>query len=180
MPRDRASLGLWAKAAAIFAVGCSVFLLTRAPAPLPEELSYDVAAEGLAAVRSPQPGAREVEAYPDTLIRITASPRPTAVKRVEFGLYRQSGTRLERIGFGGDVSLEVVRGAAVVSARAAALADPARASTRLFLVAARPGDLPASFELGSADARGTLERQGRRRVYPVEIRLLQPPTSEER
>jgi hypothetical protein len=164
----------WAKAAAIFAVGCSVFLLTRAPAPLPDELTYDVAAEGLEARRGPSPGAREVEAYPETRIRITASPRPAAVKGVEFGLYRQSDARLERIGFGDGVSLEVIRGAAVISARADDLANPAQASTRLFLVAAPPGDLPGSFELKTSDAHGALERQGRRRAYPVEIRLVAP------
>lgn len=172
--RPRLVSGTWAKVAAIFAVGCSVFLLTRAPASLPEELSYDVAAEGLAALRHPSPGAREVEAYPDTLIRITASPRPAAVKEVEFGLYRQSGTELERIGLTGGVRLEVVRGAAVIAGRAADVADPAQASTRLFLVAARRGDLPGSLALRSSDARGALERQGRRRAYPVEIRLLAP------
>lgn len=165
--------------AALVAMGLSVLWLTRSPEPLPADLAYDVQAEGLATVRRtppvrPQPDRREVDAYPETRIRISVSPRPEAVREVEFGLYRRSGRLLERLPFDSDVRLEILRGAALVSARAADLADPETHTAELLFAAARPGDLPRRFVVDSSDAASALAAGGRRRAYSLKIRFQAP------
>lgn len=164
--------------AALLAMGFSVLWLSRSPEPLPEDLAYDVQAEGLATVRRPPPAGQRVEAYPDTRVRITVSPRPAAVREIEFGLYRRSGRLLERLPFDSEVRLEVVRGAAVVSARAGALAEPLASAAELVLAAARPGDLPRRFVLDASDGTSGLAESGRRLAYRLDIRFRAPPPSE--
>lgn len=161
--------------AALVAMGLAVLWLTRSPERLPADLAYDVEAEGLAAVRRPPATSRRVEAYPDTRIRITVSPRPAALREVEFGLYVRSGRLLERQPLDAGVELKTIRGAAVVEARARDLADPAEADAEIFVAAARPGDLPRRFVLDSSDAASVIAANGRRRAYSVEIRFRAPP-----
>jgi hypothetical protein len=180
------------KAAAIAVVGLGMLMLMRLPfaapppQPLPAAVAYDVAAEGLATRRQSVPGGREIEAYPETRIRITASPRAAAVKSIEFGVYRETAERLVRLELGSGLEIETIRGAAVVTGPARALAAPGPGSTRLFLVAARPGDLPAKVEIGAeapahaapgAAAVEALEEAGRRRAYPVVIHLRPRPAA---
>lgn len=169
------------KTAAIAALGLGMLLLVRLslvpPEPLPADLAYDVEAEGLATVRQAVPGGREIEAYPETRVRITASPRPAAVKEIEFAVYRQSAGRLDRLELGSGLVLETIRGAAVLTGEARDLLLPDTGATRLFLVAARPGDLPATVELASSGAVEALEQAGRRRAYPVVIHLRPQPTA---
>lgn len=167
------------QAAVLVAVICSplLFFLDRTPADLPAELTYDVVAEGLVTVRRPPPGEQQVEAFADTPVHITAYPKPQAVQDVEFGLYRYADGRLERLPFGRGVVLEVIRGAAVVTARASELAHAGAEDTLLFLVAARPGDLPAGMTVSRLGARLALQDGERRRAYPLEIRLVEKPSS---
>lgn len=172
-----AARGPWLKAAAIAAIGLGMLLLLRlsqvapAPVPLPAEVAYDVEAEGLATSRQSASRGDTIEAYPETRVRITATPRFDAAREVEFGLYRETPRRLERLEPGASFTIETVRGAAVLTALAVDLVAPATESTRLFLVAGRPGDLPPTVEPGTAGAGGALEDAGRRRAYPVVIHL---------
>ena len=174
---------LLVQVAAALAVALSLAWFMSLPEPLPANLAYEVQIEGLTAVRSSVAveAPRQVDAYPDTRIRITASPQPDAVRQVEFGLYRAAGSSLERLelveatpadGSLGAGRLEIVRGAAVVTARAGDLAPTAATRVKLFLVAARPGDLPRRLEVGSSSAAQVLEQGDRRQAYPLEIRFV--------
>lgn len=167
------------KAAAIAVFGLGMLLLMQlslahpSQRTLPPDLAYEVQAEGLAQVRRPAPGGREIEAYPETRVRITVSPRAAAVNDIEFGVYRESAARLERLHAG--IETRAIRGAAVVTAEARDLVSPDAESARLYLVAARPGDFPATLEVGQGAAGAALEEAGRRRAYPFVIHLRPVP-----
>jgi len=147
-------------AALLAAIGISLV----GPSRLPGGLEYDVTAQGLARERSAdRPGA--FEAYPETRVRIAVEPRGEAEAGVEIGLYREKDDRLERV----PVRVEMDRGAAVLTGTASALVGTAPGPHDLWIVVARPGDLPSA-----GDPRKLLEDQERWRAYPLRLTLLTP------
>ena len=148
----RAGMRRFLQAAAVLIAGLGAMLWLRPPT-LPPELAFDVQARGLAEKRSEAVGAELVHAYPSTLLKITAAPRGVAIEEVDFALYRVRDERIERVAQGPDVRLDVERGVATLTARAGAIVKSGPTTTNLFLVAARPGDLPDAFAPTGADAR---------------------------
>lgn len=170
----------WLAAAALaasllLAVGYSVL---HRPG-LPAGLEYQVTASGIARERSAGPAAGPVEAYPETRVRLVIEPQGEALAEVDFGIYRERGPSLERLTPGGPLTLEIRRGAAVLTGPASSLVGDRPGTYDLYLVVARPGDLPAEHGLEpGADREAVLEDGGRRRAYSVRLHLLAPPTSE--
>jgi hypothetical protein len=143
--------------------------------PLPAGLAFDVTASGLAAVRGPSSRADgEVEAYPNTRVRLAVTPRGAAVSGLELGLYRLHGERLERIEA---ADFREERGAATLSAAAADLVGREPGRHTLYVVVARRRDVPPTeTDATGRDPELLLAATGRRLVYPFTIDLL-PPAS---
>jgi hypothetical protein len=178
---SRSPVRRWLPAAAlaaslVLAIGYSVW---NTPS-LPAGLSYEVTAAGIARDRSAGKTAEALEAFPGTRVRLVVEPRGEALADVGFGVYRERGRRLERLATsGGGLSLEVRRGAAVLTAPASALVGDRPGTYDLYLVVARPGDLPAGYDVTTeTDREALLEDDGRRLAYPVRLTLLAPPPSE--
>jgi hypothetical protein len=164
--------GRWGLALAATVLLATVAWRFFVPAGLPADLQFQVSASGLAEVRGEQHVTGPISAGPDTVVTLTMEPVGQAVNRVDFALYRLRDRSLERVDTLPGVNREVYRGAARFSARAAMLAGPTPMPKNLFLVAARPGDLPDRFELADgADAEATLRGEHRRRVVRQEIQL---------
>lgn len=171
----------WLPAAAlaaslILAIGYSVL---NTPS-LPTGLAYEVTAGGIARDRSTERPTGIVEAFPDTRVRLAVEPRGDALADVAFGIYLERGDRLERLATGGRIALETRRGAAVLTAPASALVGERPGTYGLYLVVARPGDLPDGYDLKpGVDREAILEDGGRRLAYPVRLTLLAPPPLED-
>lgn len=128
----------------LFALIGSVFLLRQSSLePLPADLQYELSAQGLAEVRSADSPDR-LEALPHTTVSLTASPTGDTMAGLEFGLYVESEGTLLRVGFDEKVTLDVRRGTAEVSGRAADLLAP--------LGGAEPGTYALVFAVGRAGA----------------------------
>jgi len=166
----------WLPAAALAAgLLAAIGISLLGPSRLPAGLAYDVTARGLARERSTDPAAGAFEAYPETRVRIEVEPRGEAEADVELGLYREGPGRLEHI----PVRVEMDRGAASLTAAASALVGTVPGPHDLWVVASRPGDLPATVRKDpGADSRTLLEDEGRRRVYPLRLMLLASPSPE--
>lgn len=160
----------------------SLLPLLRPPA-LPEDLAFDLSAQGLSSVRGldPAPASEEplIEAYSETRIRVRLEPRGEARSGLRFRIYRRDGNALHRVVPEPPLSLEVSRGAALLEGPAAALAGATAGGFDFFFVVHRPGDAPASeIELGGIEPNLLLAAGQRRKVYPWKIRLL-PAKSDE-
>lgn len=181
-PPARRVVRRWAAAAALAAAAlvATVGLRLFVPPRLPEDLRYEVTAHGLAERRAPGAAATRLAAYPQTRVRVVVEPKGVSEAEVEFGLYRAAGGSLERLPAGEDVRLTARRGAAELSGAAAALAGgPPPGVYDLYLVVARPGDLPRRVRLDAGDdPLARLARGGRRRVHPLRLELLSPPSLE--
>jgi hypothetical protein len=168
--------GMALAALVVAALGVGI-LLRSGSGSLPADLTYEVSVSGLAEIRDQAPSGSRVEAYADTLVEITAQPQ-RAIEDIEVGLYRENaGGRLERILPTGSVRLERVRGTVRVTARADDLVASGRLG-HLYLIVARPGDLPTGGEPIADDAaRRAVEASGRRQVHALELQLLTPDGS---
>jgi hypothetical protein len=170
-PRRRAA---WGTAAALAAsILLAFLLLLPRHQGLPAGLAYDVAARGLAEVRSidSEPGA--VRAYPATTLRLLVRPRGDSPAGLSFALFRRAGDGLLRVRQPGEVRLTVERGSATFAGPAASvLATRAPGAHPLYVVVSSAGDLPSRLELEPGeDPAGALRASGRL-VYSVMVTLL--------
>lgn len=163
----------------------------QSASPLLGPDAYQVTVEGLAALRS-SPGAGgppsaasvppETRAVlPETRVRVRVEPRAVAAAGVEIGLYRRRGDRLERLPVAGPVTRIESRGAAELTAPAAALVGP-EPGERSFYVVAVAGALPPELRLagaGEAGIEAALAGGGRRFVRAVRLRVLPAPPGPE-
>lgn len=144
---------------------------------LPEGLTYEVSARGLAEVRSADevpgqvPG--ELRAYPATTLRILLRPQGEVSAGISFALYRREGAALRRVREPEEVRLASDRGSATFSGTASRmLATGAPGVYSLFALVSAEEDLPSTVEIepGQDPAR-SLQSSGRL-VYPVTVTLL--------
>ncbi len=164
LPRPR-----WLAAAAALLAMILAWPTLRTPS-LPPDLAYDVTVTGLASTRSSPEAGGEVEALPETRLRITVEAVARAESEVEIALYRRSGSRLERIEPGGQLQMQMSRGAGLFEAQAADLVGRGAGLHELVVVVGRSGDLPATLTLGPPESPYATVTQGdRRRVYPQQV-----------
>lgn len=166
--------GQWA-AAAVLAAGLATALVwtSTRPEPLPAGLAYEVQGSGLATTRSASTTSPVIKAFPETLVRIVVTPADTAEKDVIFALYRRQGERVELLPTGTDLRLRVDRGSAVFEARAQDLVGRLFGEHSLYVVVARPGDLPPSQITASDEPiEPLLAAGGRRLVYHQPLQLF--------
>jgi hypothetical protein len=162
--------------AAVLLLSVSVLINRSGPTALPENLAYDVVATGLADARDAAAASASVNAYPQTEIRVTITPRDVAVANVEIALYQERGAWLQRAHPGSQVQLQEQRGVAIMTSRAADLVGSTPGTYHLWVVAAVAGDLPDRFQLAAGEsARQVLRDGSRRRAYPLEITLVPLP-----
>lgn len=175
-------------AALALAVAAALFWRQGGPAPLPEDAVFDVTATGRSKDRSEPAGAAATEAFPDTTVRIAVAPRDLAVEGLAVGLYRLrrapspgAGTVLERVSPRARVTVTEDRGATLFEARARDLVGTEAGVHELVVVVARQGDLPRGRELvGGADEwMASLAEGERRRIYPLQVLLLEAPQPDE-
>ena len=169
--------GRWLAAAAALVVALGLALLSP-PSDLPPEVSYSVEIRGIAAVREPSGNPGPAEAFSNTVIRMIVRPAQEHDQEVVFAVYRAQEGSLARVP---ETDIEVARhgGAATLSAEAGNLIAGGPGTHTLYLVVARSDDLPPEIAMRSGDdLRDRLTDGGRRRAYPVSIRLL-PNSSEE-
>ncbi len=113
----------------------------------------------------------EAQAFPDTRVEIKVKPEGAVASWVGFGLYRRDGNRLIRL----NAELEVARGAAVFTARAAGLVGSQPGDYELYVVVAGDRGLARFFTLEpGADPVAAVSVAGRRLVYPVALTVLAP------
>jgi hypothetical protein len=129
----------------------AIGLNLRPRANLPPDLSYRVTISGMAQERSARSAASEAEVYPQTRVRIAAEPLGAAIADLEFGLYRRAEHGLVRVGPGEGLAVEVYRGAAVFTGRAGDLVGERPGTHELYVVVARPGQLPPHLRFEAAD-----------------------------
>jgi hypothetical protein len=141
---------------------------------LPEGLAYDVSARGLAEVRSVEEAPGEVQAYPDTTLRIFVRPQGDSPAGLSFALFRLEGGggTLRRVRQPDEVRLESERGSAALSGIASrVLATRVPGAYPLFVVVTREM-LPSSIELKPGQAPEAALKASGRLVYPVKVILL--------
>lgn len=168
----------WMAAAAIAAtIVLALIALFPRPGGLPKGLAYDVAARGLAEVRSDEEVRGGVRAYPATPLRILLRPRGDSPAGVSFALFRREGGALRRVRQD-EVRLESDRGsAAFTGAAARVLGTRAPGVYSLYAVVSKQ-ELPAAVGLAPGqDPAGALRGPGRL-VYPVTVSLLQAEENE--
>ena len=166
-------------AAAVLAVAAGLAVRQQlATPPLPPDLAYQVTATGLATVRGEETAAGPVEALPDTVLRIAASPLSGAVEGVEVGLYRRRGHARERVDPAPGLRRTADRGEVRFEARAADLLGGGPGAHDLYVVAARRGDLAPEYPLGpGGDPLQLLERGGSRLAYRLSVVLRSQPVT---
>jgi hypothetical protein len=167
-------LGLAAAALLAVAAGLAVHRQLAPPA-LPAALSYEVTATGLSRVRGEESVPRPVEALPDTVLRIAASPVSGAVEGVEVALYRRRGDTLERLDPGPRLRLTAERGAARFEARAADLVGERPGAHDLYVVVARSGEPAPEYRIGEREPLQLLAREGSRLAYRLTVVLRAHP-----
>ncbi|MCB1037775.1 MAG: hypothetical protein KDD47_28335, partial [Acidobacteria bacterium] len=130
----------WLAAAALLLLGVATVLLLPARR-LPPEVAYQVEVRGLAQTRDLGSGGGTAEASAGTVVRIVARPEQTLATEVTFGIYRQTADELQRVP---EAVLDLERhgDAATLSVRADELIEGDPGFYTLYLVVARPGDLP--------------------------------------
>ncbi|MCB1035532.1 MAG: hypothetical protein KDD47_17040, partial [Acidobacteria bacterium] len=127
---------------------------------------------GQAQTRDLGSGGGPAEASAGTVVRVVARPEGTLGTAVVFGLYRQAAGELHRIPESA-LDLQLHGGAATLAARAGDLIQGEPGLYTLYLVVARPGDLPSSLSTKSGESpQDRLSDGGRRRAYPFSIRWL--------
>ncbi|MCB1055031.1 MAG: hypothetical protein KDD11_05910 [Acidobacteria bacterium] len=176
-PGRRAGWGGWGRwaATAVLAAGLATVLVwtTMGPTALPTGLAYQVQGTGLAETRSVQAASPVLKALPDTLVRIVVTPVDVAEKDVKFALFRRRGELVELLPTGSDIRLRVDRGTAVFEARAEDLVGRDVGEHTLYVVVARPGDLPApSLTISDESIESLLAEGGRRLVYHQPLQLV--------
>jgi hypothetical protein len=167
-------LAPWMTAAAVAAtIVLALIALFPRPGGLPKGLAYDVAARGLAEVRSDEQVRGGVRAYPATPLRILLRPRGDSPAGLSFALFRREGGALRRVRQPDEVRLESDRGsAAFTGAAARVLGTRAPGVYSLYAVVSNQ-ELPAAVGLEPGqDPAGALRGSGRL-VYPVTVSLLQ-------
>ncbi len=170
-------------AAAAAALSLLLFIPLLRPQGLPTDLAFDLHAQGLASARSqtvePPSPSSSIEAYPDTRVQIRIEPRGEARAGLAFSVFRRDGDLLRYLPPTPPLSLEVVRGAALLAGPAAALVRSPSGQFDFFFVVHSPDDTPATeIMLEGNDPLAALAGGKHRRVYPWQIRLL-PATSDE-
>ncbi|MCB1056404.1 MAG: hypothetical protein KDD11_12960 [Acidobacteria bacterium] len=171
-PRRRRPTRLWLAAAASVLIAAA-FALWRLPGPLPPDFEYTVEVRGLSVTRDLD-GPREtaVEAYPDTVVRLTLRSVASSAPAAAIAVYRLRGSRLELV----DRSLLPGRAEGstlILAAEARTLFGTTPGVHHLYAVEARGGDLPASLALPAGELPAArLAQGGRRRVHTLSIRLL--------
>ena len=174
----------WLAAAAAIAASILLVVLILVPrqSGLPAGLTYDVAARGLAEVRSADEVPGEARAYPGTTVRVLVRPRGSSPAGASFALYRREDGGLRRVRQPEEVRLASDRGSATFAGRAAkVLGTGAPGAYPLFVVVYAREDLPAFVKLEPGqDPAGALRARGRL-VYPLTVTLLrgEPPAEEE-
>lgn len=139
-----------AAAVAIVALGVGAFFRFGGPAvPAPAgaalaALTFDVEVQGLAEVRSNQASAI---AYPDTIVRITMSPRQNVSAGLGYAVYATRDGWLRRLDTSAGVRVDRFRGAARISAQAQALVGAGVGANEFYLLAGAQEDLPADQRL---------------------------------
>ncbi|MCB1033538.1 MAG: hypothetical protein KDD47_06860 [Acidobacteria bacterium] len=171
----RGTLFRWWPALAAAVLLFAVIAPLLGPKDLPQGLEFELRAEGLASVRGEgavTAGSEPIQAYPDTQVRVELEPVGDARSDLEVSLFRRSGIRLERLSVEAPLTLEVVRGRALLEGPAATLAGSSAGPIELFFVVHRRGDVPPeTVELGGEDPVKVLARGHRRKVYPWQIQL---------
>lgn len=178
-PRPTPRRAWWQAVAAAAAVVLTIGYCYLPERGLPDTLRYVAEVRGLEVSRGATVSDRADEAtaraVPDTLLRLTLTAVENGSSEVAYGLYRQSGSRLERVAEAEGLRLETGPGGAEFQIPAARLVGERPGSHRIFLVAARPGNLPDRLTLASgADPLVVLAEDGRRRVQSVRIELQEP------
>lgn len=178
----RRRLTPYLSAAAVAAsIALAVISLLPRQHALPAGLSYDVAARGLAEVRSPGEAPSEVRAYPATRLRILIRPRGDSPAGIGFALFRREDGALRRLRQPEEVALASDRGSAAFTGTAARmLASRTPGEHSLYVVASAERDLPALVKLGPSQDPAAALRAPERLVYPVKVTLLRddPPAKE--
>lgn len=167
----------WLVAASLVAaVLVAGMLWLQSPAPLPENLAFDVTVHGEAVVRDASVRSATLSVAPTQELRLVVSPKETAVKGLEFGLYRSNKLYIERIP-NDLLTVSVTRGVATLSGLASDLCGSASGPCTLWVVVARDGDLPVKRRLEPGREPGEVLADGSRRlVYPqtIEIKAEMP------
>ncbi len=175
----------WAAAAAaaiLVAVLSALFLHTG---EAPGRAAYDVAARGLAEVRSgdptPSPTPGPVRAYAGTTLRILVRAREDAPSGVSFALFRRADGALRRVPSPAEVRVEAERGSATFSGEAVrVLATRVPGDYPLYVVVSTAGEPPPVVAIAAGQAPVAALRSSGHLVYPLTIRLLadEPPAKE--
>jgi hypothetical protein len=182
-PRRRAFSWAMAAAAAILVATLSTFFLHTGGAP--GRGAYEVAARGLAEVRSgdpvPSPAAGPVRAYAGTALRIAVRARQEETPSgASFALFRRGRGFLRRVP-PAEVRVESERGSATFTGEAArVLATRVPGVYALYVVVSTAGEPPAEVPLATGgDPVAALQSAGHL-VYPLTVRLLadEPPAKE--
>jgi hypothetical protein len=161
----------WRSAAPIAAIAAMLMLAVigvflRQPA-LPQGLTYDVSARGLAEVRSAEAAPSEVRAYADTTVRIVLRPQGDSPAGLSFALFRREGGGLRRVREPEEVRVEAERGSATLSGTASrVLATDVPGRYPVFVVVSASKRLPSYVETSDA------LRSSGRLIYPMTITLL--------
>ncbi|MEM7048489.1 MAG: hypothetical protein AAF604_02470 [Acidobacteriota bacterium] len=174
-PLTRIRRQRWALAASVVGIlllGLWFGVISR-QLPRPMSSDYEVLAFGLATARGETVPPGSLEARPETALRFEIAPREEASADVEFGLYGRDGDALRRFQRVDARQLEASQGAAVLRLRASEILTEGPGDYLLFVVVARPGDLPVLLELEPGETgRDRLAEGSRRKVYPQTVRLL--------
>lgn len=168
--RTTAWMSIAAIAAALVLALAAILSQSRA---LPEGLTYEVSARGLAEVRSADEVSGELRAYPATTLRILLRPQGEVSDGISFALYRREGAALKRVREPEEVKLASERGSATFSGTAArVLATDAPGVYTLFALVSAEEDFPSTVEIEPGeDPAGSLQGSGRL-AYPVTVNLL--------
>ena len=171
----------WAAAAAV-AAGAVLALLTLLPRHpgLPPGLTYEVAARGLADVRSAGEGGSAVRAYPETTVRIAVRPRGEAPAGVSIGLFRREAGALRRVPPREARPISERGSAAFEGAAADLLAARAPGAYSLYVVVSAEKELPSRVKVAPGEDPAAALRSSGRLVYPLAVTLLpqEPPPEE--
>ncbi len=139
--------------------------------------AHTVGIAALAIQRDGPATGQSATAYAETPVSITATVERQARAGVALALFRHSGDRLERIDAGRGVMRTERRGAVRFEAPAHTLVGYQPGEHTIFVVVAWQGDLPRTLSLPrGADPMTELAAGGRRRVYPLPLRLLPSAT----
>jgi hypothetical protein len=149
---------------------------------LPVGLAYDVGARGLAETRETGEVRSEIQAYPDTPVRIFVQPRgEESPAEVSFALFRRERGVLRQVRRPEEVRLTNDRGSAAFEGPAGrVLATRTPGAYRLYVVAWVGDEPPSRLELAPGqDPAGALRDSGRL-VYTVTVKLLgdEPPAKD--